>query len=479
MHEQIVDVAQCQLPATRNMALLDMFHDGLMGCAYRAIVVADAGTAEQKQETLADAEGYRTSFAEHLEALAPLPLRAQTKAAIAEATPKIQRYVQLGVALVTTATKQGSKPALEQLPTFQAAFDELEQSMAALGELIETDAETASSAAVGLASATQWTILGLTIGGVAIAVLGSWWIGNRLIRRLRSLAGLANQIAKGDFTAATTVTGNDELTDLSMAMRDMAKSLCNTVGHVKQNVDKGLSTASRVASASRSMAARASEQASGLEEIAASMREIAAAIGKNKQHLGDVNALSQQSSKNTAEGRQEMHGLADAMTDITKASTEVGKVIKVIDDIAFQTNLLALNAAVEAARAGEAGKGFAVVAEEVRNLAQRAAEAARGTSQMIEESKRRADNGAAVAQRATASFLAIDQDSGRVAQILQQMAAASSEIASQTDSMEAGLQSMSQGTQDSAKEADDLANLAVDSESGVQELAGFVANYRT
>jgi methyl-accepting chemotaxis protein len=48
---------------------------------------------------------------------------------------------------------------------------------------------------------------------------------------------------------------------------------------------------------------------------------------------------------------------------------EIGKIVKLISDIANQTNLLALNAAIEAARAGDAGRGFAVVAGEVKNLA--------------------------------------------------------------------------------------------------------------
>ncbi|MBM4063510.1 MAG: methyl-accepting chemotaxis protein [Planctomycetes bacterium] len=478
MQARIADVAQNQLPATRLMGLIDMNHEGLEACAFRAIVAAD-GDATAKQRVREAADDYERSFAEHFDAIAELPLAAATETAIAAARPRVERYAGLGRKLVTTACEQGATAARALLPEFEAAFDELEQTLGALGERIEADAETASTNAVAAAATNKWWILAVGLAGVAVAAATSRLVGRQLVRRVQNLAKVAETIAAGDFTATAPVHGNDEVTDLGCAMATMTTTLRETVHKVKDNSTTGLGHATRLATASRSMAARNVEQASGIEEVTASMREIATAMASTRDALAEVSQIARQSSRNTSEGRAQMNDLTTAMNEITTASAEVAKVIQVINDIAFQTNLLALNAAVEAARAGEAGKGFAVVAEEVRNLAQRAATAAGSTSRLIDDSSRRADHGAEVAKRATASFAAIDTDTTRLSELLEQMNGRTASVAGQTQSMEQGLLAIAQVTQEATKDAEDLAALANDSEAGVRALNSHVASYHT
>ena len=87
------------------------------------------------------------------------------------------------------------------------------------------------------------------------------------------------------------------------------------------------------------------------------------------------------------------------MDAIKTSSSEIRKIVGLIDDIAFQTNLLALNAGVEAARAGESGRGFAVVASEVRELAARSAAAAKEVGTFVDDSTRQVEDGADLVAR--------------------------------------------------------------------------------
>lgn len=153
-----------------------------------------------------------------------------------------------------------------------------------------------------------------------------------------------------------------------------------------------------------SMSANAQEQSAAIEQISRSIEAADTfakanntAVQEAQSLIGATRQISQAGSAKVAE----MHA---AMGQITTSSTNIKKIIKVIDEIAFQTNLLALNAAVEAARAGDHGRGFAVVAQEVRSLASRSATAAKETSDLIEASTKHVAAGTKLSEETRDAF---------------------------------------------------------------------------
>jgi methyl-accepting chemotaxis protein len=80
-----------------------------------------------------------------------------------------------------------------------------------------------------------------------------------------------------------------------------------------------------------------------------------------------------------------MNHTVQYLEDLKKFTQEMGKVLRVIMDIANKTNTLSLNASIEAVRAGESGKGFKIVAREIQKFSQATTEASRQVSSNLKE----------------------------------------------------------------------------------------------
>ena len=243
-----------------------------------------------------------------------------------------------------------------------------------------------------------------------------------------------------------------------LTTRNITKPVNRIVVQLSEGAQQVNEAATQVSASSQELAAGNNEQASSLEETSSALEQMAAMTRTNAENANKANALASQARQNADASDQTMTQLNTAMAAINNSAGKIGKIIKVIEEIAFQTNLLALNAAVEAARAGEQGKGFAVVAEEVRNLAQRSAGAARDTTDLIEDSVARAKEGTAVAGTAGKAIQRIATDIKQVSELLNGITTGSNEQAQGVEQINLAVSQMDKITQQNAAGAEESAS---------------------
>ena len=236
-------------------------------------------------------------------------------------------------------------------------------------------------------------------------------------------------------------------------LRYMIRPINGVITHLSGTSDELMASAREVAGSSQSLAEGSSQQAAALEETSSSMEEMSSMTRKNADSAKRANELAKQARTAADAGANNMREMNSAMAAIKSSSTDIAKIIKTIDEIAFQTNILALNAAVEAARAGEAGMGFAVVADEVRNLAQRSAQAARETAGKIEDSIHKSEHGVVISEKVSQG---LEEIVGRVRDLdtlVAEIAAASGEQHQGIEQVNTAITQMDKMTQSAATSA--------------------------
>jgi methyl-accepting chemotaxis protein len=297
-----------------------------------------------------------------------------------------------------------------------------------------------------------------------------------LVDYFRDKAQAAARIASGDLTVE--IHPASEKDELGKALKRMGESLNNAMSEIQTAASQVAAGSSEVSDSSQSMSQGATEQASSLEEITSSLTEINSQTKTNAENASQASRLSDHAKDAASRGEQHMARLTEAMSEINDSSQSIGKIIKVIDEIAFQTNLLALNAAVEAARAGKHGKGFAVVAEEVRTLASRSAKAAQETAQLIEGSADRVATGGKIAQETAEALTEIVTNVTKAADLVQEIAAASNEQAEGVAQVNQGLHQVESVVQRSTATAEQTASAAEELSSQSATLREVTGRFR-
>jgi len=278
-----------------------------------------------------------------------------------------------------------------------------------------------------------------------------------IVTPLNDVMGVLDTMARNDFTLCMGENYKGSFAALSMSVNSVLETLNQMLSDINASAEQVAMGTRQVSAGSQALSQGATEQASAIQELNASVEEIAGQTKQNAVHAGQANELATTAKGDAVGGDKLMKELQQAMGEINEASSNISKIIKVIDEIAFQTNLLALNAAVEAARAGQHGKGFAVVAEEVRSLAQRSAGAAKETTEMIEESIRKVKSGTKIAndtaQALNRIVTGVEQATGLIGGIAQ----ASGDQATAVAQVNRGIMQVAQVTQTNSATAEQSA----------------------
>ncbi len=171
-------------------------------------------------------------------------------------------------------------------------------------------------------------------------------LSDERFKRSKEIEVIINKLGAA---SKVTSTGIEQVNELVKEIADSTNNVSNFAGDVSKSVNSVVLA---------------------MKEINVSLNEISSNCGRSK----NITADAELKANNTNE----------IIEKLNISSLQIGKVVRVINEIADQTNMLALNAAIEAAGAGEAGKGFAVVAGEVKALARQTAESTDEIGQQIE-----------------------------------------------------------------------------------------------
>lgn len=378
----------------------------------------------------------------------------------------------------------------------------------------------------------QTTALGikLFLGCVICSILGSLlmisFIKRKIVKPLRNLAGVTQQIADGNLDVTLKTDSDDEIGLVSRTLEKTIFQLRNYIAYISEisgtlhslaqgqltlelkydytgdfsrikealieisdslntamssinNASSGVSRgAQQIAENAQLLAEGTEEQTGSVDKLALTVEEITQAIRLNAENAQRANEMVRSVDTEIETGTHKMDDMIEAMELISRQSSETGQIIKTIEEIAEQTNMLSMNAAIEAARAGESGRGFAVVAQQVRELANKSATAVKETNALIELTVQAVEKGARIADDTASSLQTVAEGSRGVYGLIEKITEESGQQAQTVSRIQEELNQISTVVRSNSEIAEESAGASEELASQSQLLKELVSRFR-
>ncbi|MCI8430411.1 MAG: methyl-accepting chemotaxis protein [Lachnospiraceae bacterium] len=282
---------------------------------------------------------------------------------------------------------------------------------------------------------------------------------------INEISDVLREIAGGNlnFTLKNEYTG--EFEKIKAALDEISRELNHTMGQLHAASKDVAAGSQQVANGATALSQGSTEQAAEVDGLASHISAVSDSVHKIAQGAQKASSISQELKDGLLTSNDKMQNLTTVIQRISDKSTQIHKIVKTIEDIAFQTNILALNAAVEAARAGAAGKGFAVVADEVRNLAGKSSAAAQETTVLLGQTVDSMEEGVQAVQDTADSMLAVIANADEMSSLIDG-------IADYTRQQDANAEEITRGIEQISTVVQSNVATAEESASASEELSG-------
>ncbi len=378
--------------AVRNHGNIDMFHDGLRSVMLTALSASETGTPEDDVKT--ELREMSTEMRELIAKNMTLPLGAEIHKDLENVHKPLSEYIAKTELMVKLAFTDRAK-MLAEMPDFHKRFEDLEASLAKVGERLEDAAKVAGEEAKAFEGSASYgqmlaTLLALISSlatlafvmrsimkplrdiEVTMATITSGARGvsiphskrqDEIGRMANGLSVFADAMAAQERAQAERALAAEQTSiERREARRRIAEEFQQAVGTIIDMVARE-STALEQTARTLARAADSTNQLAGMVATASegTSNNVQMAAQASEQLSVAVNEIGQQVQQSSAvasEAASQAAASTARFADLQRSADRIGDVVGLINAIASQTNLLALNATIEAARAGEAGKGF-------------------------------------------------------------------------------------------------------------------------